>query len=82
MTKKTLRQIRRMRDITQEEMASAMHVAPSTYLRWENCPAKIQIGKLLQICEILSCSIMDIKIFLKGNGVYVESEGRRNEKDY
>lgn len=72
MGQKTLRQIRRMRDITQEEMARAMNVAPSTYIRWENCPAKIQSGKLLQICEILSCKITDIKLFMAGDAPFLE----------
>lgn len=69
MPKMTLRQLRRVRDITQAQMAENLGITPSTYAAWEKCPAKVKTGKLLQVLQILDCSICDLKIYGDGGKV-------------
>jgi DNA-binding XRE family transcriptional regulator len=63
LDKLTLRQMRRIREISQIEMARRLGVAPGTYVVWERCPAKIKTGRLMEICRILKCSVDEIKLF-------------------
>lgn len=59
MEQLTLKQIRRAKNITQQEMAdkiidkdgNSIHV--NTYARWEEAPSKIAIEMCYKICEIL-----------------------------
>lgn len=66
MEKMTLRQVRRVQEITQEEMAKRLGVSKATYAAWEKCPAKVQTGKLIQAVRILGCKLTDIRIFGEG----------------
>ena len=65
----TLRQLRRLRDITQAQMAERLGITTATYASWEKCPAKVKTGRLLQVLQILGCSIYDLKIFGEGGKV-------------
>lgn len=67
LDKLTLRQMRRIREISQTEMAKRLGVAPGTYVMWERCPAKIKTGRLIEICRILNCSVDDIILFNKAD---------------
>lgn len=67
LDKLTLRQMRRIREISQTEMAKRLGVAPGTYVMWERCPAKIKTGRLIEICRILKCSVDDIILFNKAD---------------
>lgn len=69
----TLRQMRRVQDITQAQMAQAIGVSIGTYQAWEKCPAKVPIGKLIQIAKVLGCNATDLKIVGDGGKVpYVD----------
>lgn len=64
MEQMTLRQWRMYRQITQAEMARRIGVAISTYNRYEQCVAKVQVGRLCKIADVLRCSINEIKVFI------------------
>lgn len=70
--KMTLRQMRRVQDITQAQMADLMKVHVNTYAEWERCPAKVQAGNLLRILRILGYSIRELRIFTDAGNLYEE----------
>lgn len=74
LEKLTLRQMRRIREISQTEMAKRLGVAPSTYVVWERCPAKIKTGRLIEICRILKCNVDDIILFNKADEPFHDEE--------
>jgi DNA-binding Xre family transcriptional regulator len=74
LEKLTLRQMRRIREISQTEMAKRLGVAPGTYVMWERCPAKIKTGRLIEICRILKCSVDDIILFNKADEPFHDEE--------
>ena len=75
MAQMTLRQMRRVKEITQAQMAQAMGVSVCTYQAWEKCPAKIQTGKLMRVLQILGYSIFDLKLWGDGGKVaFVDHE--------
>lgn len=74
LEKLTLRQMRRIREISQIEMAKRLGVAPGTYVVWERCPAKIKTGRLIEICRILKCSVDDIILFNKADEPFHDEE--------
>lgn len=76
LDKLTLRQMRRIREISQIEMAKRLGVAPGTYVVWERCPAKIKTGRLIEICRILNCSVDDIILFNKADEPYHDEEAQ------
>lgn len=69
MEQLTLKQIRRVRNLSQQEMADriiskdgkSIHV--NTYARWEEMPSQIAIEMCYKICEILEVEY-DPHIFL------------------
>lgn len=56
----TIRQWRRAKELTQEQMASKLNIHVNTYQNWEEAPEKISIGKAVEIAGILGVSIDDI----------------------
>ena len=70
----TLRQMRRVRDKTQAQMAQEMKVTIPTYQAWEKCPARVKTGKLLEVLHILGFSIDDLKLFNTSDSAYMDSE--------
>ena len=56
----TLREWRRAKDISQEEIAKALGVHVNTYSAWEKDSGKIPIGKALLIAEILGVQFDEI----------------------
>ena len=46
-----------------------MGVTTATYAAWEKCPAKIKTGKLMQVLQVLGCSVYDLKLFGDGGQV-------------
>jgi DNA-binding Xre family transcriptional regulator len=76
LDKLTLRQMRRIREISQIEMARRLGVAPGTYVVWERCPAKIKTGRLIEICRILNCSVDDIILFNKADEPFHDEEAQ------
>lgn len=60
----TIRQWRRAKELTQEQMASKLKIHVNTYMNWEEAPEKISIGRAVEIADILGVSLDDI-IFRK-----------------
>lgn len=76
MEQMTLRQIRRVKEITQVQMAHMLGISVGTYQAWEKCPAKVPIGKLIDIANHLGCNASDIKIIGDGGRMpFVDHEG-------
>ena len=50
----TVKQWRRAKDITQEQMAKELGVHVNTYQSWEEAPEKISIEKAVQIANIFN----------------------------
>lgn len=62
--KRTLRQWRRDREMTQAELAQMVGIHENTYKKYEHCPGEVRIKTLIAICEALEISINDIKFFV------------------
>jgi len=63
MSKKTLRQFRREKDMTQEELASLAKVTPRTISKYETKPSTLKNAKyetISRIAKILGVSVDDI----------------------
>lgn len=56
----TMRQWRRVRDFTQEEMAKRLNVHINTYQNWEQHPEKISIANAIKITQVLNVPMNDI----------------------
>lgn len=56
----TIRQWRRAKEITQEQMAEKLGVHVNTYQNWEESPGKISVTKAVQIAEIFGVTLDDI----------------------
>lgn len=56
----TLREWRRIKEISQEAMAKKLNIHVNTYQNWEREPGKIAVGKAFEISEILGVSMNDI----------------------
>lgn len=55
--KLSLKQIRLVRGISQEEMATQLNVHINTYRQWEQEPMKVSVGNAFKIAEILKVPI-------------------------
>lgn len=80
MAKMTLRQMRMLRDITKREMAESLGVNINTYSNWEYCPAKVQVGKLLKVMEILGFRLEELKLFNSNGFPYYEEKGSEGDE--
>lgn len=58
--KLTIKEWRRAKEITQEQMADSIGVHVNTYRAWEDNPEDIRIGKAVSIAEKLGISLEDI----------------------
>lgn len=56
MMQLTLRQWRRVREITVLDMATRLGVSKPTYIAWERDPSKIRVGYADKIASILGIS--------------------------
>ncbi len=56
----TLREWRRVKEITQETMAQKLNIHVNTYQNWEKEPGKISFEKAVEISKILNVSLDDI----------------------
>lgn len=75
--RRTLRQWRRDRDITQVEMAKAIGVSVPTYQTYEKCPGVIRLETLFRICAVLNIGINDIQYWTDSSGrmLFTELKG-------
>lgn len=55
---------RKARGLTQSDMAERLGISLITYIRWENDPEKLSIGKANAACKILGIKFEDV-IFLE-----------------
>ena len=62
----TIKEWRRAKNITQEEMADVCGVHVNTYRVWEDNPADIKLSKAILISEKLGIGLSDI-IFMPTN---------------
>lgn len=56
----TVREWRRLKEISQESMAKMLNVHVNTYQNWESDPGKISIEKAMEIANIFDVSLDDI----------------------
>lgn len=56
----TVKQWRRAKDITQEQMAKELGIHVNTYQNWEEAPEKISIEKAVQIANIFNVPFDDV----------------------
>jgi len=56
----TMKQWRKARDITQEEMAKRLNVHINTYQKWEQKPEKISIANAIKITQVLDVPMNEI----------------------
>lgn len=61
--KLTLKEWRRLKEVSQEAMASVCGVHVNTYRAWEEKPSSIKLGDAMKLAEHLNISLDDI-IFL------------------
>ena len=54
---KNLQILRKLTNMTQEELAERMDVARQTVSKWEIGTALPEVEKLVALCEMFSCSI-------------------------
>lgn len=62
MEKLTIRQWRRIRDLSQAEMASQLGVHINTYRHMEQYPSETKLSTLLAICNIMDIGIDNIQL--------------------
>lgn len=60
--KLTLKEWRRLRGISQAEMAEKVKVSRLTYRGWEECIGKMKVEKLIEILAILEISVSDLEL--------------------
>lgn len=60
MSRFTVREYRRMREISQTEMAEMLGIHVNTYIAWEKDPKKIPVDKAMNICNIFGVDIDSI----------------------
>lgn len=58
--KLTLREWRRLKEITQEQMAEVCGVHINTYRNWEEKPSEIKISCAIKLAERLGITLDDI----------------------
>lgn len=61
----TLREWRRVKEISQETMADKLKIHVNTYQNWEKEPGKIAFDKAVEISRILGVSIDEISFTAK-----------------
>lgn len=58
--KLTLREWRRLKEVTQAELAAVCGVTPATYIEWEKKPSSIKVSSAMKIAERLGITLDDI----------------------
>lgn len=59
-----LQYLRKRENLTQENLAEQMEVSRQTISKWEACSSYPEMEKLLQLCELFSCTMDDL---MRGN---------------
>ncbi|GAA5416230.1 hypothetical protein Pryu01_01262 [Paraliobacillus ryukyuensis] len=56
----TVKQARQFSELSQAEMAINLGVHRQTYMKWEQCPDAMPLGKAKEFCTITGISIDEI----------------------
>lgn len=70
-TKHSLREWRRLKEMSQDDLAAAVGVSRTTIFNWEDHPEKMTVDKVERVARALDLSINDI-IFLPEHQQNVE----------
>lgn len=62
MGKVTLKELRRLTGLSQEEFAKKVGIPFTTYRRYENNPSNMEAGRLFHICDVVGVSIANIRL--------------------
>lgn len=62
MGKVTLKELRQLTGLSQEEFAKKVEIPFTTYRRYERNPKCMDAGRLFRMCDILGVSVNNIKI--------------------
>lgn len=62
MGKVTLKELRQITGLNQQEFAEKIEIPFTTYRRYEKKPSIMEVGRLFRMCEILGISVANIKI--------------------
>ena len=62
MGKITLKELRRLTGLSQQEFAERVGIPFTTYRRYERNPANMDAGKLFHICDVVGISIESIRL--------------------
>ncbi len=79
--KHTIREWRRLKDLTCVQVAKRLGISAKTYTDWERCPARIRIGSLVDLCNALDIDPESVRVFNSKDDVIVESvlKGEKEE---
>lgn len=55
-----LRELRKQRGMSQEELAEQLNISRQSVSKWENGSAYPELDKLMQLCELFQCKIDDL----------------------
>lgn len=62
MGKVTLKELRQLTGLNQEDFAKKVDIPFTTYRRYEKNPSSMEVGRLFKMCEILNVSVANIKL--------------------
>ncbi len=60
--KVSLKDLRTLSGLTQEDFAKKVDIPFTTYRRYEHDPSRMDAGRLFQICDIMGIEVSQIKI--------------------
>lgn len=62
MGKVTIKELRTLTGLSQNDFAKKAEVPLTTYRRYEADVSKMEVGKLFQICDMLGVSVANIRL--------------------
>ena len=62
MGKVTLKELRQLTGLNQEDFSKKVEIPFTTYRRYEKNPSSMEVGRLFKMCEILKVSVANIKL--------------------
>lgn len=62
MGKVTLKELRQLSGMNQEDFSKKVEIPFTTYRRYEKNPQSMEAGRLFKLCDILGVSIANIKL--------------------
>lgn len=57
----TFKEIRRLSGLSIPQFSKLVGIPSTTWRQYERCPSKIQVDKLLKVCNILGIDVSNIK---------------------